>query len=278
MDGSNSSRRRCGNCGKVARVHCNGEAFRTRSTGAAGGWGISLVVFHRLVALRDEPGNIVKWYGTSIDIEDRKWAEEGLRQDEKRLRQLIDAIPQHVIVLEPDGNSLYVNQVGLDYTGLTPEESVAKDALAKIYHPEDLERVLRERREAISQGTPGEVEARILGADGRYRWFLIRIHPLRDEQGRVLRWYGTRTDIEDRKQAEEALRRNRAYLTEAQSLSHTGSFGWKPSTGEHLWSEETYRIFQYDPTTKPTVELILDEFIRRTGPTRNRPSSAPHAS
>ena len=180
-----------------------------------------------------------------------------LQQSEAELRQLIDAIPQHVIVLEPDGSTLYVNQVGLDYTGLTLEATVTKEALAKTYHPDDLERVLGERRRAVSSGTPAEVEARILGADGKYRWFLIRINPLRDEQGRIFRWYGTRTDIEDRKQAEDALWRSRAYLSEAQSLSHTGSFGWKPSTGEHLWSEETFRIFQYDPTTKPTVELIL---------------------
>jgi len=214
-------------------------------------------MFHRSVPLRDAQGNIIRWYGTSIDIEDRKRAEARARKDETELRQLIDAIPQHVIVLEPDGSSRYVNQVGLDYTGLTLEESVAKDALAKIYHSDDLERVLGERRRVVSSGTPAEVEARILGADGKYRWFLIRINPLRDEQGRIFRWYGTRTDIEDRKQAEDALRRSRAYLTEAQALSHAGSFGWKPSTGEHLWSEETFRIFQYDPTTKPTVELIL---------------------
>ena len=110
------------------------------------------------------------------------------------------------------------------------------------------------RFHAASNGTRKCEYAR---KDGEYRWFIIRLNPLRDEQGRILRWYGTSTDIEDRKQAEDALRRSRAYLTEAQALSHTGSFGWKPSTGEHLWSEETYRIFQYDPTTKPTLELIL---------------------
>jgi formate hydrogenlyase transcriptional activator len=220
--------------------------------------GVYRWMFHRSVPLRDAQGNIIRWYGTSIDIEDRKRAEARAWKDETELRQLIDAIPQHVIVLEPDGSSRYINQVGLDYTGLTLEESLAKDAVARVHHPDDLERVLGERQKAVSHGTPGEVEARILGADGKYRWFLTRINPLRDEQGRVLRWYGTRTDIQDRKQAEDALRRSRAYLTEAQSLSHTGSFGWKPSTGEILWSEETSRIFQYDPAAKPTLELVLE--------------------
>jgi formate hydrogenlyase transcriptional activator len=181
-----------------------------------------------------------------------------LQQSEAELRQLIDAIPQHVIVLEPDGDHLYVNKVGLEYTGLNLEDSVGKDVVAKIFHPDDQERVLGERQRGIARGVPWEAEGRILGKDGKYRWFLIRINPLRDQQGRILRWYGTRTDIEDRKQAEDALGRSRAYLTEAQSLSHTGSFGWKPSTGKMLWSEETFRIFQYDPTTKPTVELVLE--------------------
>ncbi len=146
------------------------------------------------------------------EIAERRRAEEGVRQSEAELRQLIDAIPQHVVVLDPDGSTLYVNQVGLDYTGLTLEETVANDALAKTYHPDDLERILAERRKAVERGVPAEVEARILGADGKYRWFLIRINPLRDEQGRILRWYGTRTDIEDRKRAEEKLRQSEAEL------------------------------------------------------------------
>jgi PAS domain S-box-containing protein len=212
----------------------------------------------RNVPLRDELGNIVKWYGTSVDIEDRKRAEERVRQDERELRQLIEVIPQHVIVLEPDGSLLYVNQVGREYTGLTLEDSVAKDALAKIFHPDDLERVLEERRRGISRGEQWEAEARIRGKDGEYRWFLIRANPLRNEQGCILRWYGTRTDIEDRKQAEDALRRSQAYLTEAQTLSHTGSFGWNLSSGEVSWSEQTFRIFEWDPASfTPSVDSIV---------------------
>ena len=209
-----------------------------------------------LSPLETEEGLLI----TSIirDITERKQAEEKIRQSEAELRQLVDAIPQHVVVLEPNGSFLYVNQVALEYSGLTLEESLAKDALAKIFHPDGLERVLGERQQAISRGVPWHAEVRIRGKDGGYRWFMIRLNPLRDEQGRIFRWYGTRTDIEDRRRAEDALRRSQAYLTEAQSLSRTGSFGWKPSTGEIQWSEETYRIFEYDPTTEPTVELVLE--------------------
>jgi PAS domain S-box-containing protein len=143
-------------------------------------------MFHRSVHLRDAQGNIIRWYGTSIDIEDRKRAEARARKDERELRQLVDVIPQHVIVLEPDGSIRYVNQVGLDYTGLTLEETVAKDALAKIFHPDDLERAVAERQVAITRGVPWDAEVRIRRKDGEYRWFIIRLNPLRDEQGRIL--------------------------------------------------------------------------------------------
>jgi transcriptional regulator with GAF, ATPase, and Fis domain len=102
-----------------------------------------------------------------------------------------------------------------------------------------------------------ENEARLRHADGQYRWSLIRNVPLRDELGNIVKWYGTSIDIEDRKQAEDALRQSQAYLSEAQRLSHTGSFGWKVCTGDILWSAETFRIFEYDRTTKPTLELAF---------------------
>lgn len=162
-------------------------------------------LLHHAIPERDEQGKIVKWYGSSIDIEDRKRAEERLRQEEMELRQIVDVVPQHIFVLEPDGRFLYVNRRDLEYSGLTLEDVLAPDHLAKVLHPDDLERLQREREQVIAQGIPWESEARLLGKDGQYRWFLIRLNPLRDEQGRIIRWYGTRTDIEDRKQAEDGL-------------------------------------------------------------------------
>ncbi len=162
-------------------------------------------MLHHNIAKRDEQGKIVKWYGSSIDIEDRKRAEERLRQEEMELRQIVDAVPQHIFVLEPDGRFRYANRRDLEYTGLTLQDVLAPDHLAKILHPDDLERIRCESEQVIAQGIPWESEARLLGKDGQYRWFLIRLNPLRDEQERVIRWYGTRTDIEDRKQAEDGL-------------------------------------------------------------------------
>jgi transcriptional regulator with GAF, ATPase, and Fis domain len=116
----------------------------------------------------------------------------------------------------------------------------------------------------LATGEPFKAEARVRRADGEYRTLLHRKVPLRDSDGKILKWYGSSLDIEDRKRAEDELgqmtqelRRRAMYLAEAQKLSHTGSIGWSPPTGEIFWSEETFRIFQYDPTTKPTVDLVL---------------------
>ena len=101
-----------------------------------------------------------------------------------------------------------------------------------------------------------ESEVRVRRMDEDYRWLLIRNVPLRDEVGNIVKWYGTAIDIEERHRAEDALRRSEAYLAEAQRLSNTGSFGWSVSSGKTIWSEETFRIFQYDRTIRPTIELI----------------------
>ncbi len=152
----------------------------------------------------------------------RKQAEQALRQSEGELRQLVDVIPQHVVVLDPDGEFCYVNRRDLEYTGLTLKDVHAADYPARIFHPNDWERLRYERQHAIAQGIPWEAEARLLGKDGQYRWFLIRLNPLRDEQGHIIRWYGTRTDIEGRKQAEAELRESQATLAHVTRLTTIG--------------------------------------------------------
>ena len=164
--------------------------------------------------LHDEHGDVVNWCGTSTDIEDRKRVEEKLRQDEIELRQITDAIPQTITVLAPDGTALYANRVALNETGLTLEDVNAHGFFTRAFHPDDVDRVRAERSAGLLRGTPFELELRARQRDGQYRWRLIQYNPLYDEKGRVIRWYATGTDIEDRKQSEEKLRSENLALRE----------------------------------------------------------------
>ena len=148
------------------------------------------------------------------EVAERGRAEKKVQQSEAELRQLIDVIPQQVVVFNSDWTPLFANRRELEYTGLTLQESQSNEALSTVFHPEDFKNLVVLRERMGSEGTPFEMEARIRGGDGQYRWFLIRDNSLRDEQGRVVRWYGTRTDIEDRKRAEEA------YATAQAELAH----------------------------------------------------------
>jgi formate hydrogenlyase transcriptional activator len=168
----------------------------------------------RIEPLRDETGKLIRWYGTSTDIDVLKTTEAKLREDERELRRITDAIPQTIIVLDPSGALLYANQSALDYTGFTAEDVVAPHFRERIFHPDDIERLQSERKAGLARGLPFEAEQRALRKDGQYRWFLIRYHPFRNEQGAVIRWYATGTDIDDRVRAEERTRNENLALRE----------------------------------------------------------------
>ncbi|HKB90084.1 MAG TPA: PAS domain S-box protein, partial [Opitutaceae bacterium] len=171
-------------------------------------------------------------------------------------RTVIDTAPALIHTGLPDGSLDFFNQRWLEYFGVRLEE-IQGWRWTTVIHPEDVEGMVATWRAALASGEPFEAEARVRRADGQYRWFLHRKVPMRDERGAIVKWYGSSVDIEDLKQKEDALRRSEAYLAEAQRLSHTGSFGWSVSSGEIFWSEETFRIFEYDPSAKPTLELVL---------------------
>src|ERR1017187_3167877 len=179
-----------------------------------------------------------------------------LQSSEDRLRLVIDTIPAHVWSAAPDGSVDFINRRWLVSTGLSAKKGLDWN-WGSVVHSDDLPRFLDGWHRALAVGEPMESEARLWQADGKYRWFLIRNVPLRDELGNIVKWYGTSIDIEDRKQAEDALRQSQAYLSEAQRLSHTGSFSWRVESGEIFWSAEMYRIFQCERTTKPSVELAF---------------------
>jgi formate hydrogenlyase transcriptional activator len=168
----------------------------------------------RVVPLLDEQGNVVKWFGSNTDIEDRKRAEEKLRQDEIELRQIADAIPHNIVVIRPDGTRLYANRTFLEYTGVEPEDVHSEGLYAQKLHPDDLEQSNKQRQTGLERGKPFEMEYRMLGKDGRYRWFLVRYNPLLDQEGHVVRWYATATDVDDRKRREERTHNENLVLRE----------------------------------------------------------------
>jgi len=161
----------------------------------------------RGLPVRDTENKITAWYLLLTDIDDRKKAEEALRLSERNLNQIINAIPTSVGVMRADGTPLYANQAASEYTGLTIEEFQTEGYRARIFHHEDLERLGETRRLAFTRPVPFENEIRMLGKEGKYRTFLFRYKPLLDEAGKIDRWYMAALDIEDRKQAEEALGR-----------------------------------------------------------------------
>jgi formate hydrogenlyase transcriptional activator len=207
----------------------------------------------RYKPLIDDTGNVTRWYATGTDIEHRKQAEDKLRQDEHELRQLIDCLPQHALVLAKDGALLQANKTLLDYTGLTLEQMKASGTRERIsmdVQPEDLERFKKERSAGFSKGRPFEMEKRLLGKDGRYRWFLVRCNPLLNDDGEVVRWFGTATDIEDRKHAETRLRNENVALRE--EIEHSSMFEQIVGSSESL-----RRVLDQVSKVAPTDATVL---------------------
>src|SRR2546428_1112006 len=139
---------------------------------------------------------------------------EALRKSEVELRRITDAIAQSVAVLSVDGQMLYANRVLVDYTGYPLEDLRSLGFRLRVVHPDDVERLNDERQHGLSGDVPFEFEVRLRRHDGEYRWFLVRYNPLRDEGGSVIRWYATSTDIDERKQAEDRIRKENLALRE----------------------------------------------------------------
>lgn len=158
----------------------------------------------RRVPMRDGEGRVSRWFGVSHDIEDRKRAEQAVRESERQLRLIVDTIPGLIALFTPEGRLEGANDQFLDYVGQTFEE--AKNwATNGTSHPDDLPNALAVFQRSLLSGEPYEFETRIRRFDGMYRWFQIRGSALRDNTGRILRWYGLLTDIDDMKRAQEAL-------------------------------------------------------------------------
>ena len=211
LDYSGQTREEAMECGWVGRVHpddldramanwqaalVSGKSLdqegRLRNSDGVYRWFLS-----RDIPLRDENGNVIKWYGILFDIDEIKnW--------ETKLRRVIDAIPTLAFCSFADGSKEFVNNRWLDYTGLSSEESRGW-GWQVAFHPEDLPLLMRKWEEVLASGKRGEIEARLRRYDGVYRWFLNRVEPFLDDTGKIIRWYGTSTDIDSLKQTEQTL-------------------------------------------------------------------------
>ena len=171
----------------------------------------------RYKPLLDEQRRIVRWYVAAFDIEDRKRAEEALRSVERNLDQIINTIPALAWSARPDGSAEFFNEQYLDFVGLSAEQASGWGWVSAI-HPEDRESAASAWQRIMASAEPGEAEARMRGFDGKYRWFLFRASPLRDEKGQIAKWYGINTDIDDRKRAEAQRDRTIEELQGQQSM------------------------------------------------------------
>jgi PAS domain S-box-containing protein len=158
----------------------------------------------RTCPMADASGQVVKWCGMAIDIEDRRRAEGDLRASEGRFRAIVDGLPAVVTLMTADGEFEQANRHMLEYFG-TPIEELKRRPTTQSFHPEDRPEVDRRWRESVETGRPYDFEARLRRHDGVYRWFHTRGFPLRDADGRIVLWYLLQTDVDDRKRAEALL-------------------------------------------------------------------------
>jgi len=199
----------------------SGEPFEVESR-ARRSDGVYRWLQSRGFPLRDADGRIVRWYNLLIDIDDRKRAEDALKGNERDLKLIIDTIPVMAWSARPDGSAEFFNQHYLDFVGLSADQGKAWGWTTAL-HPDDLNGLAATWHGIMASQAPGDAEARLRRFDGEYRWFLFRANPLRDESGRIIKWYGTNTDIHDRKCAQEELDRARSELTRVARVTSLGT-------------------------------------------------------
>jgi PAS domain S-box-containing protein len=183
-------------------------------------------------------------------------AEQALRESEHKFRQITETMPGLVWSTGPDGEPTHFNQRLLDYSGI-PSEAFMHGGWEGFVHSADYPETAEAFYLAIETGTSYQRVMRLRRADGKFRWHDARSEPLRDQQGCIVQWYGLAVDIDERKKAEDRLRRSEAYLADAERLTHSGSLAYN-ETAILYFSDETYRIFGFDPREGlPSREAVV---------------------
>src|SRR6185436_171498 len=219
-------------------------------------------MLHHKVAVRDECGQIVKWYGSSIDIEDRKRAEVQLRRSTQELQRSESYLAEgqrlaHMgsWAFDPAGFEYWSPELfrmhGLDPDRKPPTVQEYLDCV----HPQDRESVANLIQGLSTKASPFDATKRIVRPNGEVRYIRCVGVPVFENQS-LKKYVGSAIDVTENELVTQELRRREAYLADAQRLSHTGTFGWKPDSGEIIWSDETYRIFEYDRAVTPTIDLV----------------------
>jgi PAS domain S-box-containing protein len=220
------------------------------------------------VVLHDAEGEVLKFVGTTTDIDDQKRAEEKLRESEHESRLIVDSIPGLIAVLDTSGELEWLNQRFLDYLGRSLEEA-RQWAIDGTIHPDDRPAYLQAFERSFAAGDPYEYEVRTRRYDGVYRWLNMRGLPLRDRQGHIVRWYFLMTEIDDRKRAEEALRQAQGDLARinrvttigelAASLAHELS---QPISGATTNANTCLRKLERVDLDRDELRVVVTRFAR----------------
>jgi PAS domain S-box-containing protein len=177
-----------------------------------------------------------------------------LQREGQSFRLIVDTVPGFLCTMTPRGQVEFVNRGILDYTGWTLEQLAD---WRPLLHPDERETVMTRWIHSVETGSPYHMEHRIFGADGVYRWFMVRGLPVRGAEGSIVRWYVLITDIDELRKTHEKLQRSEAFLAQGQRISHTGSFGRNVLSEKLYWSEETYRIYELDRSVEPTLGWLI---------------------
>lgn len=193
----------------------------------------------------DESGEPLRLVGLVQDITGRRRDEEALRESEERFHTMANSIPQLAWMAHADGFIFWYNRRWYEYTGTTPEQMEGW-GWQSVHDPEVLNEVLIRWQEAIATGQSFDMEFPLRGADGQFRTFLTRVQPLKDAQGRVVRWFGTNTDVDELKSLEEALRGTQARLNSALRAGSIGTWSWDVKSDQVVGDVFVARTFSLD--------------------------------